>query len=1426
MMDLLDLPESLEIRLVGTDRFRIDRRPAAGRTELPTSTGSMNENELEPIAVRPSVHPFVSFVRPAIRVHHPTPIIEQAIIWKSQAEKTNIAVEESSHLRAQIAQVQTELADLKNQDVTIRQLRDTIKQLEEEKTKEVSELESMMRDAQRRLDTARVAADRKEALENEQIDILTRDLNDAHRRVSYLEAEVGRLTNELADARASSQRGGLEDIAALGGLMKEKDEQIARLTEENQRLVEAVSAETKKARAQCAELTTELGKKNQRIQQLEVLLADQSDYEAIKKELRLLREIEFGDAASANEESIARLGETVQSLDRLLAAKNRRLQNDNALLRQSNERYQGDDIMQAILAGSHQTVVEAVSTRIGREVAEGFVDSGDIEQIRRLSKNDAHEAERSKPNADDQQNLFKILMNGSSHADGARSPSSDIPFEHFRYSPKLTNYTGEPAKTPQELKAIQDLQSQGSLSELLSKPRHWSKLTDKGREAFRRIYGWISDAEAVDLLCSLSPRRVWPSEVRIEHPTPESLWEGNSGLLPPDEPDENTFKRAATKTLVAPAAPYKGYGRTSYRLAGTNQAANAGTTTRNSRWRHDDIPKEKIMSIFQTELAKLREQESTLERAIATRSFGSGHVRRVMTTRMRAGLSAITQEQFEMFGHIDTEEVVRQIKEFLLINSISQRQFGEHVLGLSQGSVSDLLARPKQWNMLTQKGREPFIRMKLFMSEVLQSNKSSEKASADNAEAPSSKSDDCVSDSASVSTVKVKREIPDDEDLVAAGAIPRSEFDSMSATSADEAESGTDCDEVDTAMLVRKVKDRLHLHGISQRLFGEMVLGISAGGCSELFLRPRRWSSLSVKGREPYEKMKTWLADKESVQRLLARERRTIITEQQKEALRFVFQHEHHPSQKTVELLSLKLNLNIRTVNNWFHNHRTRQKASLKEGKVYTPAVGSIPSSKNWQQDLHVILENASRFALLEEAPPTMVPVVSKPLFSESPERSSNSSVLIPSSTDERSSAPSSASPLFSTEENELARNDFELTQLRQQSVAQQELVAKLEADLAAAVAGRNTSNVEDLSTVDMLGAVHNVKQSDDDNSVLTIVLAQRDRLKLRVGVLEEELMTEKTKQTMLQTEIDKVRDDNVKLYGKIKFLQGYGSKSPETTVLLPEENNYSQQYERRLDPFQRFGQAETQRSYSRLPMHDRASLSIGRAIMTSASARMTFFFYLIVLHLLVFLLTCFLLVFMKDCGEGNMIDVASSVTQPLSRSLNADASMTHKSSATYLLHSNVRIFTNAIAALSKLGDELFLRAMPRGISLKAFNKNRSAYAVFLFVDDFFSDYDTSCCHRESVMDCRISMKHTYDVTRHFDVNVMEKHKPFTSDVNKSDLKNAVTINASEIAAFLSEMHSGYEELMMSARDDKFVFTNFVPLQAGEIVVLKTHLFT
>ena len=43
--------------------------------------------------------------------------------------------------------------------------------------------------------------------------------------------------------------------------------------------------------------------------------------------------------------------------------------------------------------------------------------------------------------------------------------------------------------------------------------------------------------------------------------------------------------------------------------------------------------------------------------------------------------------------------------------------FGEAVLGLSQGSVSELLSKPKSWQMLSIKGREPFIRMQLWLTD-------------------------------------------------------------------------------------------------------------------------------------------------------------------------------------------------------------------------------------------------------------------------------------------------------------------------------------------------------------------------------------------------------------------------------------------------------------------------------------------------------------------------------------------------------------------------------------------------------------------------------------------------------------------------------------------------------------------------------------
>ena len=78
---------------------------------------------------------------------------------------------------------------------------------------------------------------------------------------------------------------------------------------------------------------------------------------------------------------------------------------------------------------------------------------------------------------------------------------------------------------------------------------------------------------------------------------------------------------------------------------------------------------------------------------------------------------------------MDTEQLSSQVRELLSSYSIGQRVFGtnesliemtfvtdrcylgEAVLNLSQGTVSEILAKPRPWHALSIKGREPYIRM-------------------------------------------------------------------------------------------------------------------------------------------------------------------------------------------------------------------------------------------------------------------------------------------------------------------------------------------------------------------------------------------------------------------------------------------------------------------------------------------------------------------------------------------------------------------------------------------------------------------------------------------------------------------------------------------------------------------------------------------
>ncbi|XP_057604067.1 protein CASP isoform X6 [Hippopotamus amphibius kiboko] len=136
-------------------------------------------------------------------------------------------------------------------------------------------------------------------------------------------------------------------------------------------------------------------------------------------------------------------------------------------------------------------------------------------------------------------------------------------------------------------------------------------------------------------------------------------------------------------------------------------------------------------------------------------------------------------------------------------------------------------------------------------------------------------------------------------------------------------------------------------------------------------------------------------------------------------------------------------------------------------------------------------------------------------------------------------------------------------------------------------------------------------------DSLLSIISSQRERFRARNQELEAENRLAQHTIQALQSELDSLRADNIKLFEKIKFLQSYpgrGGGSDDT------ELRYSSQYEERLDPFSSFSKRERQRKYLSLSPWDKATLSMGRLVLSNKMARTIGFFYTLFLHCLVFL--------------------------------------------------------------------------------------------------------------------------------------------------------------------------------------------------------------
>ncbi|KAG8483109.1 hypothetical protein CXB51_022069 [Gossypium anomalum] len=109
------------------------------------------------------------------------------------------------------------------------------------------------------------------------------------------------------------------------------------------------------------------------------------------------------------------------------------------------------------------------------------------------------------------------------------------------------------------------------------------------------------------------------------------------------------------------------------------------------------------------------------------------------------------------------------------------------------------------------------------------------------------------------------------------------------------------------------------------------------------------------------------------------------------------------------------------------------------------------------------------------------------------------------------------------------------------------------------------------------------VSADQDQSSMLKVICNQRDRFRARLRETEEEIRQLKEKIGELTTELEKTKADNVKLYGKIRYVQDYnqekvisrGSKKYaedlESGFTSDVESKYKKIYEDDINPFAAF---------------------------------------------------------------------------------------------------------------------------------------------------------------------------------------------------------------------------------------------------------------
>lgn len=159
----------------------------------------------------------------------------------------------------------------------------------------------------------------------------------------------------------------------------------------------------------------------------------------------------------------------------------------------------------------------------------------------------------------------------------------------------------------------------------------------------------------------------------------------------------------------------------------------------------------------------------------------------------------------------------------------------------------------------------------------------------------------------------------------------------------------------------------------------------------------------------------------------------------------------------------------------------------------------------------------------------------------------------------------------------------------------------------------------------DLLGVASSRGPGQSDmKDLLPIVTGQRDRFRSRNAELENSLRTQNHAMTELRTEIKRLQADNVSMYEKVRYLQGYGRHQAvdapySPTKPMEAEEAYRVTYEASIHPFEAFRDREHTRAIASLGPVDRLVHMLASGILANSYLRWVYVGYMAMLHLIVF---------------------------------------------------------------------------------------------------------------------------------------------------------------------------------------------------------------